>query len=100
CAQRVRHSLPTRRSSDLREQELRRAMRLARLTVLRLLGYRDSGMAGTEENEHPRALINIPGVEAVAHVAGQIRELRPRVVITFRSEEHTSELQSRENLVC
>jgi LmbE family N-acetylglucosaminyl deacetylase len=67
----------------VREQELRRAMRLARLTVLRLLGYRDSGMAGTEENEHPRALINIPAIEAVAHVAGQIRELRPRVVITF-----------------
>jgi len=67
----------------VREQELRRAMRLARLTELRLLGYRDSGMAGTPENDDPRALINIPAIEAVAHVAGQIRELRPRVVITF-----------------
>lgn len=67
----------------VREQELRRAMRLAHLTELRLLGYRDSGMVGTPENDDPRALVNIPAVEAVAHVAGHIRELRPRVVVTF-----------------
>jgi N-acetyl-1-D-myo-inositol-2-amino-2-deoxy-alpha-D-glucopyranoside deacetylase len=67
----------------VREQELRRAMRLAKLTELRLLGYRDSGMAGTPENDDPRALINVPLIEAVAHVAGQIRELRPKVVVTF-----------------
>src|SRR5690606_24279520 len=37
--------------------------------------WRDSGMAGVESNEHPRAFVR-------------------------RSGEHTSELQSRENLVC
>jgi LmbE family N-acetylglucosaminyl deacetylase len=67
----------------VRERELRRAMRLARLDELRLLGYRDSGMAGTLENEDARSLEQAPFTEAVALVAGQIRELRPRVVVTF-----------------
>lgn len=74
----TRASLPA-----VREQELRRAMRLAHLDTLRMLGYSDSGMAGTPENENPRALVQIPLDELVAHVAGQIRELRPRVVIGF-----------------
>lgn len=67
----------------VREQELRRAMALARLGVLRLLPYRDSGMAGTVENEDPRALVQASRDEAVAHVVGQIRDLRPRAVVTF-----------------
>lgn len=74
----TRSSLPA-----VREQELRRAMRLAGMDELRLLGFRDSGMAGTDDNDDPRALVNAPGEELLAHVTGQIRELRPRVVITF-----------------
>lgn len=67
----------------VREQELRNAMRLARLDELRLLGYRDSGMVGTEENADPRSLVSAPFEETVAHVVAQIRELRPRTVMTF-----------------
>jgi LmbE family N-acetylglucosaminyl deacetylase len=67
----------------VREQELRRAMLLAGIDALRILGFRDSGMVGTKENADPRALVNAPHEEAVAHVAGQIRELRPRVIIGF-----------------
>lgn len=67
----------------VREQELRRAMRLAGLDELRILGYRDSGMAGSDDNQDPRALVNIGWEEAVGHVTGQIRELRPRVVMSF-----------------
>jgi LmbE family N-acetylglucosaminyl deacetylase len=67
----------------VREHELRRAMSLAKLTELRLLGFRDSGMAGTPENEDARAFVNVPFVEAVAHVVGHIRDLRPRVVVSF-----------------
>jgi LmbE family N-acetylglucosaminyl deacetylase len=74
----TRSSLPA-----VREQELRRAMRLAGMDELRLLGFRDSGMAGTNDNDDPRALVNAPAEELVAHITGQIRELRPRVVITF-----------------
>lgn len=67
----------------VREQELRGAMNVVELTDLRLMGYRDSGMAGTPENDDPRALINAPREETIAHLVGQIRELRPETVITF-----------------
>ena len=76
--------LATRQTlAAVREQELRRAMERAKLTELRLLAYRDSGMDGTPENEDPRALVQAPMEEAVAHVVGHIRALRPRVVVTF-----------------
>lgn len=67
----------------VREQELRRAMRLAGLDELRILGYRDSGMAGSDENQDPRAFMNIGWEEVVSHITAQIRELRPRVVMSF-----------------
>lgn len=67
----------------VREHELRRAMLRAGLTELRLLPYRDSGMAGTDDNKDPRSLEQAPFIEAVAHVVGHIRDLRPRVVVTF-----------------
>lgn len=81
----IRHGAIATRSSlpAVREQELRRAMRLAGMEEPRLLGYRDSGMAGTDDNDDPRALVNVPNEELVAHITGHIRELRPRVVITF-----------------
>lgn len=76
--------LATRQTlAAVREQELRRAMKRAMLTELLLLPYRDSGMAGTAENKDPRALVQAPIEEVVAHVVGHIRALRPRVVITF-----------------
>jgi LmbE family N-acetylglucosaminyl deacetylase len=67
----------------VREQELRGAMNEVGLTELRLLGYRDSGMAGTKENDDPRAFVQAPREEALAHIIAQIRELKPETVITF-----------------
>lgn len=77
-------SLATRTTlGAVREQELRNAMRLAGLDELRLLGYRDSGMAGTDDNVDPRSLVSAPFEETMAHIVAHIRELRPRVVVTF-----------------
>src|SRR5690606_41735901 len=85
-------SLPTRRSSDLVHP---RAARRAE----------DRGQVG---HPHLAALPGAQGVrdvpEAVARGRGGLR-LATRVVRRVppgdrRSEEHTSELQSRENLVC
>ena len=42
----------------LRGQELRNAADILGLTGLHYLGYRDSGMPGTEPNRDPRAFIN------------------------------------------
>ena len=67
----------------VRERELRRAMDVVQLSTLRLLPYRDSGMAGTPENQDPRALVQAPRESVIADVVMQIRELRPETVITF-----------------
>jgi LmbE family N-acetylglucosaminyl deacetylase len=47
------------------------------------LGYRDSGMPGTEENKHPEAQINHSVDEVAGKVVKYIRQLKPDVVITF-----------------
>src|SRR5690606_39341192 len=73
-------SFPTRRSSDL----------VAKLTVVGI------------------AIGSTPGIaarvfEAVASVGANIEAITSsevRLSVLIRSEEHTSELQSRENLVC
>lgn len=67
----------------VRERELRRALDLLGVNELRLLGYRDSGMAGTAPNDDPRAFIQADRDEVVAHLVGHIRELRPSTVVTF-----------------
>jgi LmbE family N-acetylglucosaminyl deacetylase len=68
---------------QLREHELRCAASHLRLSEVIFLGYRDSGMPGTETNQHPKALVQAPMEELVATVAHHIRRLRPQVVITF-----------------
>ena len=41
---------------EVRREELRRAMAVTGIKDVRFLHYRDSGMAGTEDNEHPDSL--------------------------------------------
>ncbi|MCS7220508.1 MAG: PIG-L family deacetylase [Anaerolineae bacterium] len=67
----------------VREAELRCAAETLGLTDLIILDYRDSGMAGSPDNRHPRALINAPADEVVGQLVGIIRRLRPQVVVTF-----------------
>jgi N-acetyl-1-D-myo-inositol-2-amino-2-deoxy-alpha-D-glucopyranoside deacetylase len=70
------------RLADIRHRELERSCRVLGVSELRLLGYRDSGMEGTDANHHPDAFWNAPLDEAGGRVAAVIRELRPQVVIT------------------
>jgi len=67
----------------LREHELRCAAGHLRLTGVHFLGYRDSGMPGSPDNQHPRALAATPLDDVAAQVTQLIRRLRPQVVITF-----------------
>lgn len=69
--------------AQVREQELRCACRELGVHGLHLLGYRDSGMAGTPENDHPQALCNASAKEVVGKLVALIRTLRPVVVLTF-----------------
>jgi len=68
---------------DVREAELRSALKILGVQSLILLGYRDSGMAGSEDNKSPLAFINAPISEVVRRLVGLIREYRPHVVITM-----------------
>ncbi|MCB0240613.1 MAG: PIG-L family deacetylase, partial [Anaerolineae bacterium] len=67
----------------VRQDELRCAADNLGVHDLIFLNYRDSGMAGTEQNADPRAYINAPAEEVVRRLVGIIREQRPQVVITF-----------------
>jgi N-acetyl-1-D-myo-inositol-2-amino-2-deoxy-alpha-D-glucopyranoside deacetylase len=68
---------------QVREGELRCAAETMGVAELIFLDYRDSGMAGTEENRDPRAFINAPAEEVIARLVAIIRRLRPQVVATF-----------------
>jgi LmbE family N-acetylglucosaminyl deacetylase len=50
---------------------------------LYFLGYRDSGMAGTTENQNPTAYANADAAAVVPRLVRFIRTIRPQVVITF-----------------
>jgi LmbE family N-acetylglucosaminyl deacetylase len=66
-----------------RESELQCAAQKLGIKRVFFLGYRDSGMPGSEDNHHPRALAAAPLEEVVKKVVHYIRLLQPQVVITF-----------------
>jgi len=70
-------------TAELRTAELKRAAKILGLKEVFFLGYRDSGMPGTEENKHPDAQINHSIDEVAGKVVRYIRELKPEVVLTF-----------------
>ena len=68
--------------AQVREEEMRRAMALTGAAEVRFLGYRDSGMNGTEDNNHPDCLNQAAPEDVVEKIVTLIRELRPEVVMT------------------
>ena len=69
--------------ADRRESELLCAANYLGLNHVYFLGYRDSGMNGSEDNRHPKALINAPMEEVTGRIVKYIREFKPDVVLTF-----------------
>ncbi len=69
--------------ADRRVSELRCAAGILGLAGVYYLGYRDSGMSGSKDNQNPQALINAPLEQVVGKVVTYIRRLRPQVVVTF-----------------
>jgi LmbE family N-acetylglucosaminyl deacetylase len=69
--------------AELRTKELQNAANHLGLNGVYFLGYRDSGMPGTQSNKHPEAQINHPIDEVAGKVVKYIRELKPDIVITF-----------------
>ena len=67
----------------VREQELRAAAAAVGVVDVRFLDYRDSGMAGTPENDDPRAFVRAAEEDVVAKLVVHLRAVRPATVITF-----------------
>ena len=77
-------SLATRENlGEVRERELRDACRVLGIEEPIILGYRDSGMAGTSDNANPRAFSQADQEEVVEKVVEIIRRERPHVLVTF-----------------
>ncbi|MBN2149493.1 MAG: PIG-L family deacetylase [Anaerolineales bacterium] len=69
--------------AERRESELRCAAGILGLAGVYFLDYRDSGMAGSSDNQHPQALAAQPVARVAEKIVHFIRLLRPQVVITF-----------------
>ena len=67
---------------ELRTREVQNACAILGVAELRMLGFRDSGMADSPANQHPEAFVNSERSEAVCRLVRIIRELRPRVIVT------------------
>jgi N-acetyl-1-D-myo-inositol-2-amino-2-deoxy-alpha-D-glucopyranoside deacetylase len=69
--------------AERRESELRCAAEYLGLKGVHFLNYRDSGMPGAADNNHPQALVAQPTDQVAADVVHYIRLLQPQVIITF-----------------
>lgn len=66
-----------------RVAEAFRAAEVAGVAQVYWLGYRDSGMAGWEQNDHPRAFLQAPLEEAGERLAAVIADERPDVLVGY-----------------
>lgn len=68
----------------VRELELRAAMAQIGLWDVRFLPFRDSGMAGTPENDDPRSFVQQADTTVVQELVTMIRTIRPHFVFTWQ----------------
>lgn len=72
--------------TDIRAIELEKAVKVLNVKSVYFLGYRDSGMAGTPENDHPQAFARADQQEATARLVKIIRRIQPHVVVTYNEK--------------
>ena len=68
---------------DMRWAELKCSAQMLGLADIIHLGYRDSGMLGSKDNEHPEALVAAPLEQVAGRMVKVIRNIEPEVVVTF-----------------
>jgi LmbE family N-acetylglucosaminyl deacetylase len=68
--------------AQVRSTELANAAVALGITSIWSLPYRDSGMRGTADNEHPDALIQQPLDKLVENLVEYIERLQPQVILT------------------
>lgn len=69
--------------AELRLAELACAAEILKFREVITFGYRDSGMMGSADNQHPNASWTAPDEEVTAKVMEVIRRIQPHVIITF-----------------
>jgi N-acetyl-1-D-myo-inositol-2-amino-2-deoxy-alpha-D-glucopyranoside deacetylase len=72
-----------RRLGEIRAGELERAMGVLGVTEWENLGYRDSGMMGTDGNRDPRAFWQADLDEAAGRLTWLVRHYQPDVMTTY-----------------
>jgi len=72
---------------EVRTGELNRAAAVIGYDFVEMLGYRDSGMAGSASNANPECFAQAPADEAVGRLVALFRTYRPDVVITYGDEQ-------------
>jgi len=71
---------------EVRTRELEEAARILGVNRSVFLGYRDSGMVGTADNENPESFHQAPLDEAAGRLEAILREERPEVVVTYAED--------------
>ena len=71
----------------VRRRELERAAQIIGYDEVVMLGYRDSGMPGTDANSDPRCFAAAPLDEAVGRLVAAIRRHRPQVLVTYPEDQ-------------
>lgn len=71
------------RLAEVRQEELAKALAILGAEPPRLLGYRDSGMLGTDGNDDAAAFWRAPLDEAIGRLVAHVREVRPSVVVVY-----------------
>jgi LmbE family N-acetylglucosaminyl deacetylase len=77
---------PDESLGERRQRELAEAAAILGVARVEILGYRDSGMIGTKENEDPNCFWQTPVDEAAARLARILAEERPDVFTIY--DEH------------
>lgn len=73
--------------TEIRSRELERAAGIIGYDEVVMLGYRDSGMPGSDSNSDPRCFAAAPLDEAVGKLVEVIRRVRPQVVVTYPQDQ-------------
>jgi mycothiol S-conjugate amidase len=71
----------------VRRQELARAAEIIGYDEVVMLGYRDSGMAGSEANTRPGSFAQAPLDEAVERLVSVVRRVRPQVMVVYGDDQ-------------
>ncbi len=69
--------------AEVRAGELAESARILGISRVVQLGYRDSGMAGTADNQDPRSFHQTDLEEATGRLVAVVREERPEVMVTY-----------------